>query len=91
MIIFQLKLSENVIDRLLLLCTCLMIAFACGCMVVTCIWFGSNCIIVLHTYFFELKFEFYPLFYCQRQEIEVAGNLPTRCYETNPGWMLLTY
>jgi hypothetical protein len=21
----------------------------------------------------------------------VAGNVPTRCYETNPGWMLLSY
>jgi hypothetical protein len=27
----------------------------------------------------------------ERQKIEVAGNVPTRYYETNPGWMLLTY
>jgi hypothetical protein len=35
-----------------------MIAFACGWYVVTCSWFGSNAIIVLHTHLFELTFEF---------------------------------
>jgi hypothetical protein len=45
--------------------------------------------IVLHKHLFELTFEF--CHHCQRQKIEVAGNVPTRFYETNPGWMLLTY
>jgi hypothetical protein len=37
------------------LCTCSMIAFACGWYVVTCSWFGFNSIIVIHL--FELTFE----------------------------------
>jgi hypothetical protein len=37
--------------------TCLMIAFACRLMVLTCSWFGFNDIIVLHTHLFEPTFE----------------------------------
>jgi hypothetical protein len=60
-----------------------MIAIACDLLVVTCIWFGFNAIIVTHL--FELTFEF------AHNPIDVVGSVPTRCYETNPGWMLLTY
>jgi hypothetical protein len=35
-----------------------MIAFACGVMVVTCIWFGFNVIIVLDAHLVEVMFEF---------------------------------
>jgi hypothetical protein len=46
--------------QLITLCTRSMIAFACGCFVVTCSWFGFNAIIVLHTHLFEVTFEFAP-------------------------------
>jgi hypothetical protein len=40
------------------LCTCSMIAFACGWYVVTCSWFGFNAIVVTHL--FKLTFEVAP-------------------------------
>jgi hypothetical protein len=40
------------------LCTRSMIALACEWYVVTCSWFDSNAIIVLHTHFLEVTFEF---------------------------------
>jgi hypothetical protein len=63
-----------------------MIAFACGCFVVTCSWFDFNAIIVLHTHLFEVMFEFAPTLIV-KGKIEVAGKVPTRCYGINPGWM----
>jgi hypothetical protein len=46
-------------------------------------------IIILQKYVLELTFEFSHITIWKK--IEVTGNVPTRCYETNPGWMLLTY
>jgi hypothetical protein len=43
------------------LCTRSMIATACVVLVVTASWFGFNTIIVLHTHWFELTFEFAPI------------------------------
>jgi hypothetical protein len=83
--------SNNIVTNdlsmsLTFLCTCSMIAFACGLMVVTCSLLGLNAIFVLHTHLFELTFEFASSTIV-KHNIEVAGNVPsrTKCYETNPG------
>jgi hypothetical protein len=65
-----------------------MIEFACGLMVTTCSWFGFNAIIVTHL--FEHTFEFAPIFKDNKLMSRV-GNVSIRCYETNPGSMLLIY
>jgi hypothetical protein len=66
-----------------------MIELACGLIVVTCSWFSFNVIIVTH--FFELTFEFTRIPIVKDNKLRSRGNVSTRCYETNPGLMLLTY
>jgi hypothetical protein len=57
-------------------------------MVVIFSWFGFTAIILISHICLKSRLNSAPLF---KTKIEVAGNVPTRFYERNPGWMLLTY
>jgi hypothetical protein len=62
-----------------------MIEFNYGWDVATYSWFGFNAVIVLNTLFLKFTFEVsYEAFSKTIKEV-VAGNMPTSCYETNPG------